>query len=873
MRTTKPQRLGVLQRTVEHAQKFYFVPSVLVGFHFDRPDVPVHEAALWRAVSEAIGPSGGFDEAMRKEHGEVLVVGSAAAVRGVPTAGCEVRLTFGGDAPIIDKRLNVVGERRWDASGAMTEPEPFVTMPLGWDRAFGGETSPDNPLGRGLDAEGPLPNVEDPRRMVRRPGDRPPPIGLGPRDARASARQKWAGTYDRAWLETHYPGFPADFDFRFFNQAPEDQWLERDFEGGEAFAVTGMHPDGRREGRCPRLRPRAFIWREGVEAPEEVPLRFDTLWLLPNAELGVAAYRGLTRVREDDAADVTHLLLAAEAPGQPRAVAHYADVFARRTQGDLRGLEAMKDDELLPPLPPGVDPMGLDEAAGPLVDVLAEENLLAMNQSRRAAPTPEQSIALTEMGALPPGGPAAASSAPTPDEIEAQVKRAREETEKARAEGERQQRELEQRLRAEVTAGGGDYDAMMLEIRRRHAGPPEFDPQAQLDHLRAMKQLSDHAGVPLPEVDAQLDDPHLPERLEAMREKLLAAYRSNAHYMLAAVPMEGTDAARVRAEVLRARDAGTSLAHRDLTGADLAGLDLSGSDLTGAFLEAANLRGARLDGCRLVGAVLARANLEEARLEGVDAAEANFGRARLRRTDFRGADLRRAHFSEADLVDVRLEEAMIEGSFWMATKVQGGRFRGVRASGLVAMHLDWSGVDLREAVLDDVVLIESTLRGANLGRASLKQACFVTVDATDANFDEVQGESFRVVHESTLDGASFRRARLVRATFRGASLRAVRFDEADLSSADVSEARLDAARLERVVAPKLMAVRTHFEEASLYGADLREAVLQKAYLQGTDLSRSHLFRADLFRIHTSRTTSVREAHMDQMRFKERPDDA
>ncbi len=94
------------------------------------------------------------------------------------------------------RRIQVIGDRAWVRRGRTlqpTAPVPFKTMPLTLAHAFGGKTTwdglevayPDNPFGRGYaadeqSAEGTrLPNLEDPRRPIRKWDDRPDPVGLG----------------------------------------------------------------------------------------------------------------------------------------------------------------------------------------------------------------------------------------------------------------------------------------------------------------------------------------------------------------------------------------------------------------------------------------------------------------------------------------------------------------------------------------------------------------------------------------------------------------------------------------------------------------------------------------------------------------------
>ena len=66
-----------------------------------------------------------------------------------------------------------------------------------------------------------LPNLEDPREMVRTPNDRPAPAGFGPLDATWPQRTALMGTYDDRWLREDFPGLPKDLDWAAFNALPQ----------------------------------------------------------------------------------------------------------------------------------------------------------------------------------------------------------------------------------------------------------------------------------------------------------------------------------------------------------------------------------------------------------------------------------------------------------------------------------------------------------------------------------------------------------------------------------------------------------------------------------------------------------------------------
>jgi hypothetical protein len=77
------------------------------------------------------------DVSLEKPFTDVVVHGHACAPDGRPVTKMEVSLAVGSSV----KRLQVVGDRRWErsmGSWLMTPPSQFTTMPVTYDRAFGG---------------------------------------------------------------------------------------------------------------------------------------------------------------------------------------------------------------------------------------------------------------------------------------------------------------------------------------------------------------------------------------------------------------------------------------------------------------------------------------------------------------------------------------------------------------------------------------------------------------------------------------------------------------------------------------------------------------------------------------------------------------
>jgi hypothetical protein len=199
------------------------------------------------------------DVCLAKPGTDVLLLGSAWAPAQRPVRWMDVSLTVGA----VSRTVRVFGDRHWEdgpAGAAASAPEPFVRMPLVWERAFGGaDETPKgpvadarNPVGTGFRAPDgsklvdglPLPNLEDPVAPISSWKERPQPACFAPLAAHWQPRVSYAGTYDAAWQKTRAPYLPADFDARFFQLAPPSLVSAPHLTGGELVDVRGTTPHG-----------------------------------------------------------------------------------------------------------------------------------------------------------------------------------------------------------------------------------------------------------------------------------------------------------------------------------------------------------------------------------------------------------------------------------------------------------------------------------------------------------------------------------------------------------------------------------------------------------------------------------------------------
>ncbi len=848
MKTLKPLALSLLHRVVEQGGAFHLCVCAVAFVTLDDDARLLTELSLWKEAAPLL--HGIVDEVMPKARAEVLVTGSAHAPGGAPSV--DVRVRIGA----VDKTLRVTGDRLWAHDDLHSSPVPFTEMPLTWARSFGGEGFAENPLGRGFAAvdshDGPvrpLPNVEDPRAMVRTPNDRPAPAGLGPIDPTWPQRTSKMGTYDERWLREDFPGLPRDLDWSAFNVAPEDQRIEGRWRGDEGFALDNLHPARARiDGRLPGLAARVFVNARTPdgEAFREVPMALDTVHFLPGVERVMLVFRGLTPVAEDDASDVLQLLAAVERVGEGRGVDHYRAVLARRMDPQRGARFAFRERDLMPE---GVS-SGLAELVRP---ASTTQGLLAANQRRRAeAELARSREALRARGIDPdehlPAALPEAEPEPSLDELPDVIERAESMADTHRAEADAARAKAEADARALCARSGVDYDALVARQRAEAAGPPRFSARAELARLTALVDRARAAGVDAAPLEATLRDPALGEKLERAEAALVEAYRATAHQRDAAPRLADELNARARRFVEDRRARGESLASWDFTGADLSGMDLSGLDLRHALMESVSLRGCNLSDADLSGAVLSHADLSGAVLDGAKLAGANLGSAVLRGAMAeRPVDLTGATLAKTDLSTARFAGATLDGTQVFEAKLADASLGALSAVEATLYQCDLSRLSLDGAHLAKATLLECRLIGARLAGVRLREAALVGCDLSGADLRRAGMEGLKAINGCRFERADLREARLPHASLRGAKLTGAALAGATLTECDLCECDLRGADLTGVSAAGVRLIRADLTGATLAGARLVQALLRNATVEGADLSRANLFGADMTR--------------------------
>ncbi len=223
---------------------------------------------------------------------DIVMLGSACAPEQRQVRQLEVKLSVGQ----LSKSVRVTGDRVWQ-NGQISSTKPFFSMPLVYERAFGGRHDIDeetylaeerNLVGCGFagkrsakDMEGlALPNIEEPTDLIRYYNDTPVPAGFGFCSPNWLPRRQFAGTYDDAWQKTRAPYLPQDFDKRFLNAAHPDLIYPGYLQGGEPFSVSNMHPDGVINAVLPQVSVVCGISLQGQS--HKPPMNLETVILEPN---------------------------------------------------------------------------------------------------------------------------------------------------------------------------------------------------------------------------------------------------------------------------------------------------------------------------------------------------------------------------------------------------------------------------------------------------------------------------------------------------------------------------------------------------------------------------------------------------------------
>lgn len=805
------------------------------------------------------------DFAPIKPTADALFVGSAHAPGGTPTPSVTVHFSVGQ----ARRDLVVVGDRRSAGRSSPPPPESFTSMPIRYERAYGGADYPFNPAGTGDRAQiddrtgeriSVWPNIFDARDVQwsaasaniegesarGRRESASGPAGFAPIPRHWKSRASKLGTYGEAWLKTRFPAFPSDFDPSYFNAASPDLILPGFFEGNEEVRMINLHPTVS-EYRCrlPGLRVRVFRndlaevppmagpiqappgTREQVAAAgtfREVPVVLDTLWVDGDHETAVLLWRGHTPVSDEDFEEIGEIFVLAE--------------------------------------PLDAAPMGVDACRAKFLEAIRAEEI---------APEPEPDSSEESGGGEPGEEVSEPVDESTREQVEAELNRQNAPAD-LRAKvmlwlsgtEDDALRHIRRELRETAAAKGINPDHPVVLTAEQQARKIKWLEQIGVDPAEALAAERARPSV-LAETPKEARERERREAAEARADFERALFAAGASGRMRALcleiydlepgkrqerlerdmrlvkrklgldpdqPLELTPDQEVRrAELLRefgldeesvqiairaeeeAR-AEQAAANRDappLTRDEVIRRHAEKESLAGERLQGVDLSGLDLSGIDLEGAKLRGANLREANLAGASLGRADLSMSVCTRANFSGSTASMADFSGAMLDDINAVGADFSAAIFITAK-------------------------LRRSVLDGSLLEHAALEGVDATDCSAKETIFAGCEARDAVFNRANLEKADF-SRSMLAGASFQLSRLVEASFADADMTRCVLSGSNITNLRASGATiLEEAKLEQVRGEKTVWQRCNLRNADLRFANIPKADFSNALLDGADLS-------------------------------------
>ncbi len=896
--TVKPLQLSFNQQVLEHGGRFHFIASVTQGIRLSSGQALLETDFLKEAI-ENMGANPLPDVGMPKPCGEFLVSGSFFAPQQQPVTGGEVRVRVGAQ----QKTLYVFGPRQW-VMGIPSAPEPVTEVALEYTNAFGGNGLSSNPDGIGYQQED-LPLIENPEQLLTSANARIEPAGLGVLNPACAQRMRYCGTYDDQYLTKFFPGYPDDFDWQFFLAAAHDQRCEGYYRGDEGYEFHNLHPQQAViRGQLPGYLTRCFV-RQKVQGGlrfSELKLNLDTLWFFPHSDLALQIWRGGIAVTDDEAEQISDIVLTYERQSDPRRdSAYYERALQRRLDSDDVLLNNFNTLDLIPPGERCAmqifqhDALGSNDSSAfsnnldakiDATQKMVEEKTAELKKqvdderTRVQSPDPELDKKIDELL-----NTKASLTSADPD-VEA-MKARLEALLPGITQGDPAKIDLTQfsfdkieKIMAEVQAliqGKTDYAkktldeasaAIQSEAENGLQGLDQSDVANDDsvkkidDMLQKLKQQdeSDNVPAPLPRLDAKKImaefsqfNPNLTEAMQNL-QSMKAAGIDNAstqtmeQMIQDALQEQDHDLEESLFEAQASfKQAYMMGAHRMRNGGSPHNEELA--QVAERFIAMVSRRQSVADqdwACiDLRGRVLDNIDLSNCYLEQVD-----FSGASLRNANLRGAILARATLSKADLSGADLSGANLGGIRAHGANFTQALFRDCKMS-----LSDFTRANLSHSTMENVETLEIVIDHADFSQAHIKKLKLIELDIKGTRFHAAEIEESAFI-QCTLQDIDFSEASLPTCVWADVLFEDVCFERANMSKNCFVATAPEDTRMTRV----------SFNQANLSGSNLQnmhmancrfvDAVLDDAILNGADLRQSNLSGASAI------NTQFRKANLE-----------
>ena len=847
MRVFKPKSLGILHRTYSKAGKHIFVVSPIIFFDLKNPASVLMETTGWSLTKKSIGSEEYLDEGMPKARNEVLIFGKVHAPGKQPVSYLEASFSVGQ----LRKKIRAIGNRVWQKKflrKRATKPAPFVSLPMQWERAWGGPHDPINLNGTGLMTEGKngsinisLPNFEYVDQNSRFRIKKQEAVGFGPLDISSPCRKIFAGTYDENYFKNQFPDLPDDLSFDLYNRAQNDQQVDANWIGDEEFSLENLHNElPLLKGNLPGLRTRCFL--DDTYRFSEIPLKLETIAFLPESDLGVLIFRGELETNDRYPKNkIENLLLSYEhILDDPREIGYYEHALKNRTNYETALGCIMRDSDLSPKKSAEallhekyarsdeadrINKSLLDDWESYKQEMRKKNNISIPDDVSPSLVNPESVIAPAALTS------AGADFTPLLEESNKSLQAAAAYLDEP----------IKEKLASVPSFESKNFDEVEFV---NEAVNQARDRSSASDNLRNIKNQYEEAltsvstVTPLPDLssNANFPDPISEEKLSELRKNELLAKG------LAITPSQdsrlrskfaGKALRSVMTELIENNE---NLTNRDFSGADLSDIDFSGKDLRGCIFQGAriensifkkaNLSEASLTGAQVSFSDFSGANLENANLSSVAGSSVSFESADLCGAYLMQVNLEASTFNNCKIKCVNANEAAIKESSFIGSKILDSSF----------LESDLRGCDFTDCQVERSVFVHSCLIYSRWDSASLSKVALYNTDTQFSIGEDTVFKGCQFAGQTFLSCSQFLESQFEDCGLRGVYAGSSSFKCSRFLRCDIGNIKFTHSDLSKCL----------FKDCLIHEADFRSALLRDASLCFSQCSGASFVEADLY---------------------------
>ncbi|MDR2327670.1 MAG: DUF2169 domain-containing protein [Acidovorax sp.] len=346
MRAIKPQQALIHTAPTQFGVQAVLGVSVGCGFRLSDPRVLLHEAGIWQAFTGAPMSTPIMDACLPKQQAEWLLAGHATYMAKPHEAMARVDWEAKVKLQGVTKAVSCCAEAMAWQENADALTQYRASLAMDYCHAMKDFRGKRNPVG--MEAPGNL-------QLMGKFGPVADPLAaMGPMEAQWAARADLAprrsALRDPFGRDGSHMGWPMPMDLRYFQLAPADQRLHAEqWSLGADFELWGFgsHAQGYK-GRLPRLQPQCLLRRRHQSELEELTLKQQTVWFLPDHDMGVLWWHGMVDLDCVLSDEIELGVLALREPEHLLPREQLLQVMSARSGRDLGDVAGLRDADLLP---------------------------------------------------------------------------------------------------------------------------------------------------------------------------------------------------------------------------------------------------------------------------------------------------------------------------------------------------------------------------------------------------------------------------------------------------------------------------------------------------------------------------------------------